>query len=286
MPDGRPTDRFTPVACLVRGFYVAIVVMLLFINGGSSHADDAAVGQLRAHTPEGASLEPPIPSLDEYPAQLVVDDESAELNFGLLGASSRPFLWLNRFDLEGPIRLEEIWVLFPQDATLDGAEIEWVVFQDDNPDPLDGAQLYRASTGVVQAADGVTFSIYDVDPPVTVTEPHLYLGVISRYAELPTPPTTPAVLDTDSGAARAWVGVWQGLPPMPPELPADDEMFLIDNFAPGVWMIRGFGRPVEAPSVPSIPSLDQPTFLLFAIWLATAAILLLRRRRTAQGSSR
>ena len=257
--------------------YVTVLLLILISRLDQALAAEPFSRQLRTHHPAGAALDPALPDVEDFEVQLVLDDDSAEVDFGLVGAGSVPFLWMNRFELEAPMRLEEIWVLFPRDPALENAEIEWVVFQDENETPLDGAQLHRASAARIQATDGVSFSVYPVQPPVELTEPHVYLGVISRFAERPTPPTFPAVLDTDGQGGQSWVGVWQGEPPRPPALPADDETFLIDELIPGYWMIRGFGQPLVVPL--EVPALGDLARTLLAVWLALAALLFLRRRR-------
>ncbi|MEO1088891.1 MAG: hypothetical protein AAFY88_32080, partial [Acidobacteriota bacterium] len=244
--------------------------------GAGGDADLGVTPQVRAHGSEGGALQPPLPDPTDFPVQLVLDDDSAESDFGLNGAESSTFLWLNRFSMTPPFAVEEMWVLFPQDSTLDGADVQLAVYQDADGDPTDGATLLATFDVTVQETDGQTFSVYTLNPPVEIAEGDAYLGVISRYAESPTPPTFPAVLDTTASAGRSWVATWVTGPPAVPELPGDDENFLIDDFLPGNWLIRGFGR--STLDVLEIPTLDAAGLGAMALLLMTLGAALLRRR--------
>ncbi|MEM8996289.1 MAG: IPTL-CTERM sorting domain-containing protein [Acidobacteriota bacterium] len=248
--------------------------------GGGGDADASASPQVRTHGGEGGALEPPLPDPADFPVQLVLDDDSAENDFGFNGAESAPFLWLNRFSMTPPFAVEEMWVLFPQDSTLDGADVQLAVYQDADGDPTDGATLLATFDVVVQETDGQTFSVYTLDPPVEITDGDAYLGVVSRYAESPTPPTFPAVLDTTASAGRSWVAVWTGGPPAIPELPGDDENFLIDDFLPGNWLIRAFGR--STLDVLEIPTLGTVGLAAMALLLLIFGAVTMRRRSVAE----
>lgn len=231
--------------------------------------------QIRAHA-FGGSLTPPLPDPADFPIQLVLDDDSAENDFGLNGAESVPFLWLNRFTMTPPFAVEEMWVLFPQDSTLDGADVQLAVYQDSDGDPSNGATLLATYDVQVQETDGQTFSVYTLDPPAEITDGDAYLGVISRYAESSTPPTFPAVLDTTASAGRSWVSIWTAGPPAVPDLPGDDENFVIDDVLAGNWLIRGFGR--STLDVLEIPTLDAFGLGAMALLLMTLGAAVLRRR--------
>lgn len=270
-----PTRRPASVALCA---LMMLAVVLPLAAGDSKPEERSPTFQL--HGPRGVPLEPPLPDPADFPEQLVLDDDTAESDFGLVGAESVPFLWLQRFSPPTPFVLEQMWVLFPQDPLLAGADVQLAVYQDADGDPTNGAQLLATQDVEVQEIDGVTFSIYDLEPPVDVTSGDAYLGVVSRYAESPTPPTFPATLDTGTSQGRSWVAVWTGPPPADPTLPGDDETFLIDTFVPGNWLIRGFGR--SGATVLEIPTLGAGGLSVLACLLTLAAAGMLRRRLASE----
>lgn len=196
---------------------------------------------------------------------LVLDDGTAEGVFGVVGATSRPFLWFQTFAVPPrPFLLAEIWVLFPDEPALTpGVPVQLVVYRDDDDDPATGAELLLAVDETVQAADGHTFSVYPLASPVLFKGGRALIGVVSRFAVAGvTPPTHPAALDTSSPAGRAWVATWTGDPPDPPLLPPDQGLFRIDQLVAGNWMIRGYG------SVESVPTLGLPSLAVLILLLA------------------
>jgi hypothetical protein len=213
--------------------------------------------------------------------QLVLDDGMGEGSVGVTqGAGARQFLWFNRFQAPaGEFDLEQIWVLFPADPELAaGLAIDLVVFHDPDGDPTNGATFLAAVSETIQVVDGVTFSIYDLSPTVSVPAGgDVLLGVVNRFVTSGvSPPSFPAALDSTASQMRSWVATWSGDPPNPPGLPTDGTLALVDSF-PGLggnWMIRGLGS--EAPSVVEIPALGLPGLL--ALVAALALICLLRLR--------
>ncbi|MCB1057400.1 MAG: cadherin-like domain-containing protein [Acidobacteria bacterium] len=228
---------------------------------------------------------PPLPPTSEFPVQLVLDDDTAEGDFGIAGArgTARQFLWFNRFTPATDFVLEEVWVLFPAAPGITaGSAVELVVFTDDDGDPATGADLVASFSDVVQVADGDTFSIYPLPTPVSVTAgQEVLLGVVPRFITSGvTALTQPAALDTDASQGRSWLGIWSGDPPEPPVLNPAPDLYLgtVDGFVEGNWMIRGFGAPPPEPAV-EIPTLGAFGLLLLAVGLAAAALLLLVFRR-------
>ena len=213
------------------------------------------------------------------PLALVVDDGSAEADFGIGGTAAQQFLWFNQLTAPRPLRLEEIQVLFPPaSGVLDvGAAIDLVVYADVDADPTNGAQLVAVFSDVVQVADGVTFSEYPVALEMTLgLAGDVYLGVIPRFlASGVTPPTAPAALDTTASQGRSWLAVWQADPPASPELPPDGQLLLIDDLVPGNWMIRGLASPAP---VTDVPAADELGLALLVALLLTAALVRLRDR--------
>jgi hypothetical protein len=209
--------------------------------------------------------QPPIPAVD---VQLVLDDDMAEADFGVNTVSARQFLWFNRFTPPGTsIRLDQIWVLFPSGASSNvsvGDQIELVVYFDPDGDPTTGANLVRSIPETVQVADGNTFSIYTLDPPIVAfNQGDILIGVVNRWVESGvTAATRPAALDVSASQGRSWVGVWTGDPPQPPVLPADSLFSTIDSFQPGNWMIRAFGEQIPEPGIPTASRLGLLVMLL------------------------
>lgn len=253
---------------------VSTAISIALLGAGAVSADDAVVFELR---PDGVAT-PPIPV--GFDVEMVLDDNSPDGVFGIAGTDARQFLWFNQFPSPGvPTVLEEIWVLFPAGAdVVPGADIELVVYQDPDGDPTNGADLLAQIDETIQVADGLTFSIYALATPVEILGTgDVLIGVVNRYFEtgVTPPPTLPASLDTTASENRSWYAIWTGDAPMPPELPPDDTLVLLDGALSGNWMIRGFGRqlsPIE------IPTLGHGGMLAMIALLMAAALW---RRRQA-----
>lgn len=223
------------------------------------------------------------PPLKLAPLSLVLDDGSREVDVGFTAVAAYQFLWFNRFDPPTSpgmaFDLEEIQVLFPPGRdVVPGAAVELVAFSDPDGDPTNGAVLVTAFNDVIQAADGTTFSVYAVNPPVRLSpgSGDLLVGVINRFVVSGvSPPSRPAALDTTSSAGRSWVALWTGDPPDPPALPSDDVLTTIDGIEPGNWMIRASGSLVAVPE--GIPAAGGKGLAALAVLLALAAAVLLRR---------
>jgi len=215
------------------------------------------------------------------PIQLVVDDGSSEGDFGVGSPSAQQFLWFNRFT-PGPglVTLTEVWVLFPPGANMAvGAPIDIVVYHDPDTDPTNGAELMASFSETIQAVDGVTFSVYDVDPPVAFRDAQdVLIGVIDRFVVSGVTTTTrPAALDTTASQGRSWLAVWTGDPPSPPALPPDDLITTIDAFIPGNWMIRAYGTQNQSIGIPTLSQLGL--VVLIALLAAAGVVVLMRLRQ-------
>lgn len=188
---------------------------------------------------------------------LVVDDGGAETSLGVNSGSSGvsfQFIWLNRFSpaaADFPLILEQIQVFF--DGTGQGASvgdaIDLVVYGDADGDPANGATWLATYTETVKVADGTNWSVYDLDPAVTISGPgDVLIGVINRYVSTgSTPANYPAALDESASQRRSWIGWWSSSdPPDPAELPPNGSFDLVDDINesgfPGNWMIRGYGQ--------------------------------------------
>lgn len=218
--------------------------------------------------------------------ELVLDDGSVEADVGLSVGTARQFLWFNSFDAPNEIdfAVDEIQVLFPAGPEIvPGAAVELVVFHDPDGDPTNGADLLGSFDDQVQVADGATFSIYTVDPPLAVPSGsgRVLVGVVNRFVESGvSPPSRPAALDTDSSAGRSWIATWVGDPPSPLALPPDDLLFTVDALEPGNWMIRALGT---SATVVEVPVLGASGAAVLALLLALVAAFGLRRRSEKPG---
>jgi subtilisin family serine protease len=218
---------------------------------------------------EGRSVELTLDSVPSSPAalnaisqqqelsatlSLEVDDGSAENNLGVTsgpGGVSFQFIWLNRFSpdtADFPLTLEQIQVFF--DGTAQGASqgdaIDLVVYRDADTDPTNGTTWLATYSETVKVADGTNWSVYDLDPAVTISSPgDVLIGVINRFVSSGTTPANyPAALDESASQGRSWIGWWNnGDPPDPAVLPPDGTLGLVDTHGlAGNWMIRSYGQ--------------------------------------------
>ena len=197
--------------------------------------------------------DPPLPDALTFPIQMVLDDDGAEGVFGFAGGTARQFLWFNRFANPGPFSLEEIWVLFPSgmDVPLDG-DVQLAVYLDPDGDPTNGAQLIATYDETIQVADGDTFSIYPLNPPLNILESgDVLIGAVNRYFTGP-PPTLPAALDTTASQGSSYFALWANDADNPPTLDTTTVIDVLDGQVSGNFMIRGFGRPFGAPIIPTL----------------------------------
>lgn len=263
-------------------FVGALAVLALSLPAVSSAAVEP---QFELRQAAGLEADPPLPSPALFPVQLVLDDDEQEAVFGISDAGgARQFLWFNRFAMPAGVesfQLQEIWVLFPGGAGMSvGADVQLAVYQDPDGDPTNGAGLLATVSETIQATDDQTFSVYPLNPPVTVSGAgDVLIGVVNRFTQPGDPPVSPAALDTTASQGRSWFGLWNAAPPDPPVLPADNLTTRIDDFFPaasGNWMIRGFGAPVVP--IAEIPTASTVGLAALGLFLALAALWLLRRR--------
>jgi subtilisin family serine protease len=146
------------------------------------------------------------------------------------------------------LTLEQIQVFF--DGTAQGASqgdaIDLVVYTDVDADPANGATWLATHNETVKVADGISWSVYDLDPAVTISSPgDVLIGVINRFVSSGTTPENyPAALDESASQGRSWIGWWNNSdPPDPAVLPPDGTLGLVDTHGlAGNWMIRGYGQ--------------------------------------------
>jgi hypothetical protein len=218
---------------------------------------------------------PPIPDTE---VQLVLDDDTADGDFGVNSPNAQQFMWFNQFTSPATgVRLDEIWVLFPPSGTSNvsvGDQVEVLVYLDPDGDPTTGATLLRSFSETVQAADGNMFSVYTVTPPLEVSDPgDILIGVVDRWVVSGvTEPTRPAAIDVTSSQGRSWLAVWTGDPPPSPTLPADVIFSTVDAYQPGNWMIRAFGERLILPGIPTVSGFGMAVFVLL-VCIAGVALL-------------
>jgi hypothetical protein len=264
---------------------VSAALLVASLVAGSYAVAGTAEFVQRTELPDGVELQPPLPDTSTYPAQLVLDDNSAESVVGVFGATSSQFLWFNRFTA-GNVEISEIWVFFPAgQGVAAGDDIELVIYQDSDGDPTNGATHLFSLDTTVLVANGLDFSIYPIPP--TEVEGDALVGVIPRFIESGvTPPVSPAALDTGASQGRSYLAFWLGDPPAVPTLPTDDDTVLLDDLVAGGgnWTIRAFGLPVAGIPVTEIPVATPAGLAILSLLLATAAFLILRQRRPSPGS--
>jgi uncharacterized repeat protein (TIGR01451 family) len=204
------------------------------------------------------------PLAPDAAVSLVLDDGSAETNLGVTsgpGGVSFQFIWLNRFTPDPavfPLTLQQIQVFFADgdQGASPGDAIDLAVYQDGDANPANGATWLATVNATVEAADGATWSVYNLDPALTISGPgDVLIGVINRYVNSGiTPSNYPAALDESASQRRSWVGWWDaGDPPDPALLPPAGTFTLVDDLGlPGNWMIRGYGQSSAASSAISI----------------------------------
>jgi hypothetical protein len=282
-----PESSAKPLNAKLKVRQAALVVAAILLSSASP-APAVGVGVAAEAVESGLRATPPLPPPSAFPVQLVLDDDTPEHSYGMslgLGLGARQFLWFQRFTPAQSVSLEEIWVLFPAAGVPVGGAIDLAVYSDPDGDPANGATLLASFSEVVQVADGSTFSIYPVSPPVFFDGAgDLLLGVVPRFiVSGVTPANAPAALDTSAPQGRAWLAGWTADPPSPPLLTPSPDLVIVrlDAFLPplpaipGNWMIRGFGKPPEALGITTLDSLGLAVLTLV---MAGVALLVLRAR--------
>jgi hypothetical protein len=195
----------------------------------------------------------------------IVDGDFYDADLGRFGDDinfALQALYMNRFSPTiFPLILDQVQIFFAcnqNDGSGDclGMEIDVIVAEDKDGDgtPQTGTETVAVHQGVIQVVDGVTFSVYDLDPPVLLEGPgDIYVGFIPRFIESNvTSFTLPAAVDqTGPRQGRSWLMAWQEDPADPPVFPADfDASTTEDAGFPSNLKIRAFGRIPEGPCFP------------------------------------
>jgi hypothetical protein len=207
-----------------------------------------------------------LPEAPKVPLEL--DDGQYEGMLGLYNydGTGKQFMWFNEFAPDPasfPFILEEVCVLFDHIGGSNkikvGDAIELVVYFDEDGNPQNGAQLLGHYDEKIQSVDGKTWSRYQLDPPLDLTEPgNVIIGVVNRYTQdSVSEKTYPAMYDTTKKYNRSWYGWWPSGVSEPPDLASAAILKPQD----GNWLVRGYGsqagaRTTEAPPNPAPP---QPT---------------------------
>ncbi len=260
---------------------------LAAVIGGTAMASPAWAMEFGYAPRAGQIVQAVPPQPTTYSAPFVLDDNQQEGAFGVtsgLGASQ--FLWFNRFSTPGgsPVRLEQVWVLFPSGANMAvGNAVQIVMYSDADGNPANGASLLANFDTTIQAADGNTFSVYNLATPIELpTGADLLVGAVPRFITTgQTSPTNPAAIDTTATRGRSWVAIWSADPPNPPVLPPDALIAPIDTLRPGGgnWMIRAFGT--QLPPAP-VPAANTWALVLLAGVIVLAGMGASRRVRAAR----
>jgi uncharacterized repeat protein (TIGR01451 family) len=218
-------------------------------------------------TPEGA------PDVN-----LTIDDGSSEDFIGDGGQ----FIWINRFTPapgDFPFALTEVQAVFGTTMVTVGGAID-IVFHEDTDgdnDPGTGAVFLDSFSSTVQVADGATFNVYAIDPPVTFCGPgDVLVGVINRYG-FEGFNDFPAGLDQTATQGRSWAATYlSGNAPAQPSYPADEQWGTIDSFGfPGNWVVRAFGSTsaVEADLALTKTAVATDTQIVYTLTVTNVASL-------------
>lgn len=186
---------------------------------------------------------------------LALDDGLYETRWGVGdGENAYQFIWLNRFTpstSDFPFNLTQIWVKFDSAGGVSaGDSIDLIVYEDNDSDPTNGASWLATYNEIILEVDGITWSVYDLDPLLLLDNPgDVIIAVINRYVVDGVSPTSyPALLDITTSQDRSWIGWWYTAPPDPPILPPDLIFKLMANEDAGNWLVRGFGVTVFIPT--------------------------------------
>ncbi len=171
---------------------------------------------------------------------LALDDGSAEDSIGL--TTGGQFLWFNRFTPAAdafPMTLDEVSSLFPP-MWISGAQMQVVVYQDVDHDPTNGASYMGGETFAVTANDLTTWNTFSLAEPIEFEQPcDVLIGLINRSGSSGVS-DFPASIDLTASQQRSWIGLYSGVIPTEPQLPADDTFDLIDDLGfAGNWTLRG-----------------------------------------------
>jgi subtilisin family serine protease len=93
----------------------------------------------------------------------------------------------------------------------------------------------------VQAVNGTTWSVHELDKPILVSGPgDVLIAVVNRTAGILDKQYL-AAIDQTSSQGRSWVGIYDGDPADPPVFPAPFFGNIDSEGIPGNWMVRGYG---------------------------------------------
>ena len=261
------TKARTPNVVVIAVMLVAALVSSVWADDYTVQDSTDAAGLYAAPASDAARNSAVHPAQANAQVTLAVDDGSVEDNLGVTQGDSGPsvqFIWLNRFtpnSADFPFDLQQIQVFF--DGAANGASqgdaIDLVVYQDDDGNPANGAELLATYGTTVKVADGTSWSVYDLNPVLRISGPgDVLIGVINRFVDTGvTPETYPAAMDLGASQGRSWIGWWDsGDPPNPAVLPPVGVFATLDGSGyPGNWMIRGYGETIDFSSLSHLPLL-------------------------------
>lgn len=176
------------------------------------------------------------------PVELRWDDGSVSSG---VGSSLDHIVILSRYTPSArdfPFTLRRIEVRFQRATTMSvgsivGLPVELLVYTDDDADNSNGATLVAQVETSVLAQDD--WSVYDLPTPVTLTGPGDVLIGIGQKAKSGLAVSYCSSSSSSScPSGHSWFGSWndaESYPAFPP-----DELFPLDRFLPGSFLIRGY----------------------------------------------
>ena len=186
------------------------------------------------------------------PVTLLLDDGTAENSIGWSNATENfAAIWINRFSPTAgqyPLTLNQISIMWPNNAALVGKAIDLLVYldTDGDGDPSDATKVSQVGGQTISVANGTTFQNYAVN--VAVSGPgDVYIGFSDVYNQGGVSPRTfPAPIDTTATQARSWVAAQDDdRSPDFDNLGANDQLGTIDSLSGGTlvgnWVIRASG---------------------------------------------
>jgi len=143
---------------------------------------------LRSHPTVALPASMPVAQAGDRRVSFIVDGDFYNGDLGRFGGDINfavQALYMNRFSPKiFPLILDQVQIFFActqSNGSGDclGREIDVIVAEDTDGDgtPQTGAETVVVHRGIIQSVDGVTFSVYDLDPPILLEGPgDIYVG--------------------------------------------------------------------------------------------------------------
>ena len=117
----------------------------------------------------------------------MLDDGTIDTSYGVWdGTYAVQFIWGNFFapdPADYPFTLDQVQVYFDSGMAPNvGGALDIVIYRDIDGNPLNGANWLAIYNETIQVADGVNWSIYDLNPPVVLDGPgDVLILLVNRF---------------------------------------------------------------------------------------------------------